>query len=183
MKRYALCLVLVFSITAAGTATAAVKPWQWTTAQASSALMRQAEDFAVIAETSRDLTRAVCRGKGKAVQRRFVAFSCTATVSGSISEGTTALRVNARTRRAGGLCWAIAPAVIPSGCLAPGRRAEGSARDAWAAAYRVIDDRYVQNGQCFAHGAGFFSCSWQLADGAHRGTVTFKPGPVVKVLS
>src|SRR5688572_2810685 len=156
MKRYAFCLALVSVFTITATASAAVKAWQWTTAQASAALMRQSEDFVVVAETSRDLTRAVCRGKGKAVQRRFVAFSCTATVSG----GTTALRVNARTRRAGGLCWAIAPAVIPSGCLAPGRRAEGSARDAWVAAYKVIADRYVQNGQCFAHGAGFFSCSW-----------------------
>jgi hypothetical protein len=183
MKLLAVCLLALTFAAATTAATPKPKPWQWTTAQASSALMRQAEDFYVVGETTRDLTRAVCRGKGKAVQRRFLAFTCTATVSGSIAEGTSRLRVAAKTRKADGLCWAVAPASIPSGCFAPGKRAEGSPRDAWVAAYRVIDDRNVQGGGCLAHGSGFFSCSWTDAQGEHRGTVTFKPLPVVKVLS
>lgn len=182
MKRAVVCLVL-FAAFAQTVFAATPKPWQWTTAQASSALMRQAEDFYVVSEQDRDLLRATCRGKGKPVQRRFVAFACTAGVSGSIAEGTINLRVNAKTRRAGGLCWAVVPAPIPSNCLAPGRRGEGSARDAWAAAYRVIDDRNVQNGGCVPHGAGFFSCSWTTATGPHRGSVVFSPQPVVRVLS
>lgn len=178
-----LCLVAIVAIGLVGTALAALKPYQWTTAQAAAAMMRQAEDFYVVAETTRELDKAVCRGKGKPVQRKFVVFTCTATVSGSIAEGPINLRVIARTRKAGGLCWAVAPAPIPSGCFAPGRRTEGSSDAAWAAAYRVIDDRYVQDGRCLSHGAGFFTCSWTTADGVHRGTVVFARSPVVRVLS
>ena len=177
MRFYVVCLVMVVFGTAAVSVSAAVKPYQWTTAQASAALMRQSEDFYVSDQGAVDLTSARCRGTGKAVQRRFVAFTCSA-----IAEGLN-LRVKARTRRAGGLCWAVAPAPIPSGCLVAGRRAEGSPGDAWPAVYRLINDRSVQGGRCIPHGSGFFSCSWTLADGTHRGTVTFKPGPVVKVLS
>lgn len=182
MKRAVVCLVLLATFTQTGYA-ATPKPWQWTAAQASSALMRQSEDFYVVAEQTRDLLRSTCRGKGKAVQRHFIVFTCTVGLSGSIAEGTITRRVNAKTRRAGGLCWAVAPAPIPSGCLAPGRRAEGSVRDAWAAAYRVVDDRNVQDGGCLPHGAGFFSCSWTTATGAHRGVVVFSPAPTVRMLS
>jgi hypothetical protein len=182
---FTLCLLAGVAVTTFGGQAlgAAPKPWQWTTAQASAALMRQAEDFAVVDETERDLMEAICRGKGKPVQRRYVAFTCVATLSGSIQEGQATVRVVARTRRAGGLCWAVAPASIPSACLTPGKRAEGSAGAAWSAAYRTINDRYVQKGRCDPHGSGFFTCSWVDAQGEHRGTVTFSPAPIVRVLS
>lgn len=177
MKRYALCLVLVLTITAAGTATAAVKPWQWTTVQASSALMRQSEDFYYeVGVESHDITSARCRGTGKAVQRRFVSFVCTA-----VTQEMT-LRVTAKTRRAGGLCWAVAPAPIPSGCLAPGKRGVGSADDAYRAAVAKVGPMNF-NSRCWPNGSGFYSCTWQTGEVVHRAVVVFSPSPVVRVLS
>lgn len=183
MRLGVVCLVLILTLSLGAESVSAVtpKPWQWTTAQAGAALMRQAEDFYFSERGSVDLTSARCRGTGKSVQRRFVSFTCS--VVAPNGQEYLNLRVSAKTRRAGGLCWAVAPTPVPFGCLLAGKRAEGSPRDAWIAAYRVIDDRYVQGGRCLAHGSGFFSCSWTDAEGAHRGTVVFKPAPVVKVLS
>ena len=178
-----LVAVIALVVGLSATATAATKPWLWTTKQASSALMRQAEDFVVEQEQSRDLVAARCRGVGKAVQRRYSRFLCTATAQRGAGDPLLNIRVNAKTRRAGGICWAAAPNPIPSGCFAPGVRGEGSPRDAWAAMYRTVDNRYVQGGDCLPHGAGFFTCSWSDAAGPHRGTVVFRPQPVAKVLS
>lgn len=177
MTRYALCLALVLAFTISATAGAATKPYQWTTAQASAALMRQAEDFYYeVGVGSHDITSARCRGTGKAVQRRFVSFVCTA----AAQEMT--LRVAAKTRRAGGLCWAVAPAPIPSGCLAPGRRGVGSPDDAYRAAVAKVGPMNF-NSRCWPNGSGFYSCTWQTGEVVHRAVVVFSPAPVVKVLS
>lgn len=148
-------------------------------AQVTSALMRQSEGFHVIEGQSEDLASARCRGTRRA-SGRFVAFTCTGTVAVGFEK--LAVRIAARTRRAGGVCWAVAPAAIPSGCLAPGKRGEGSSDDAFRAAVRVVGNTN-QNFRCIPHGSGFFSCTWEDASGLHRGTVTFKPAPAVRVIS
>lgn len=176
------CLLL------AGSAIAAtVKPWLWAPQQASSALMRQAEDFYVEttdtgAKLPRDLVTTRCRGTGKAVARRFVSFRCTATVQRGVADSPLNVRVNAKTRRAGGLCWAFPPTPIPSGCFAPGRRGEGSIEDAFRAMVQKVGT-FNHDFRCLAHGAGFFACSWMTAEIVHRGTVIFSPAPMVRVLS
>lgn len=197
MFRGTLALALCASALIAAIGNAALpkpKPYQWTTAQASAAIMRQAEDFYVSDRGYVDLTSARCRGVGKGVQRRFVAFTCTATAPNGIAE-TLNLRVTAKTRKAGGLCWSVQPAplvvspeeymVLPSGCFAPGKRGEGSTSDAYRAMAQASGTagKHGPNSRCWPHGAGFFACSWTDVNGTHRATVTFTPAPVVKVLT
>lgn len=180
IRRLAVGLVLA-TLLVGPAAAAATKPYQWTPQQASSALMRQAQDF-YVDTTAHDLMAAKCRGTGKRFGARYVAFLCTAGLKVGLSDPTLSVRVAAKTRRAGGLCWSITPAAIPSGCLAAGVRGIGSTSRAWVAAYKAINDRNVGDGHCLAHGSGFFTCTWHQADGDHRGTVVFQPGPVFKLL-
>ena len=167
------------------------KPYQWTTAQANAALMAQSEDFYIEEleigkPVDRDLLSVRCRGTGNAVQRRFVASTCAASYEQRGDDMPHAVVVNARTRKAGGLCWSVAPEAIPSGCLAPGiRDGKGSVQDAFL---RIsIHERLIGKGRVqfrgATHGAGFFTVWWENASGAHTGTVTFGgPQPVVRVL-
>lgn len=183
MRLFALCLVAGLVVTGAVTAAVKPRPYQWTTAQASAALMRQAEDFYYeVGVESHDITTARCRGTGKAVQRRFVSFICIAAAPRGISDPVLNLRVPAKTRRAGGLCWAVAPAPIPSGCLAAGRRGVGSSDDAFRAVVTKVGPMNF-NSRCWPNGAGFYSCTWETTGVVHRATVVFAPAPVVKVLS
>lgn len=189
MKLSVACLVALLVTAPVTAATVKPKPYQWTTAQASAAIMRQSEDFYVDyfdefggQSLPRDLTAAQCRGTGKAVQRHFVAFKCTVSVQRGIAVPLLSVSVIAKTRKAGGLCWAVPPQPIPSGCLAPGKRGEGSVRDAFVAIARQVGTMN-QNFRCWPNGAGFFSCHWSDAGGIHRGTVVFSPAPVVKIIS
>lgn len=74
MKRYALCLVLAFSITAAGTAIAATqpKPWQWKPPKAATKLVAAQP----IAFDSYRLSSATCVGKSKGIAGRYSRFLC-----------------------------------------------------------------------------------------------------------
>lgn len=184
MRLSVVCLVLIaaMSVTAAYGALH-LKSYQWTTAQASAALMRQAEDFYYeVGVESHDITTARCRGTGKAAKRRFISFICTATAPRGISDPVLSLRVLAKTRRAGGLCWAVAPAPIPSGCLAAGRRGVGSSDDAYRALVAKVGPMNF-NSRCWPNGSGFYSCTWETDQVVHRATVVFKPGATVTVLS
>ncbi len=85
-------------------------------------------------------------------------------------------------RRAGGLC--VSPSglrLVPPACLARGRRAKGSIRDAYTAFRRKIPSP-TKKGECIGHGSGFYSCQVEDGTGLHRATVTFTPAPVVRVL-
>jgi hypothetical protein len=177
---------VIVALVLAASATAAA-PSRWTPSQAASAMMRQAEDFYV--ETTelgykmpRDLTAARCRGTGKHVQRRFVSFVCKATLQRGVADPLLNVRVNAKTRRAGGICWAADPSPIPSGCFAPGRRGEGSVTEAFRAMVRKVGTSN-QDFRCLPHGAGFFTCSWTTGEGQHRGTVTFGQRAVVRIIA
>lgn len=179
--------VLVLGLIVASPAVGVTKPLRWTPSQARAALMSQAEDFYVQdlggnSSLSRDLSSVRCRGTGKAVQHRFVSFLCSATVQLGAADPLLIARVSAKTRRAGGLCWAVLPKPIPSGCLAAGKRGMGSPDQAFRAMAGVVGTANL-NFRCWPNGAGFFSCSWTDAMGVHRGTVVFAPQPVVKVLS
>lgn len=186
MRLSVVCLVAVAALSAPGIA-APPKPWQWTTAQAIAAIMRQAEGFYV--ETTdagyrfpRDLTTTKCRGTGTSVASRFVTFTCVATYQRGVADPAGTVRVVAKTRRAGGLCWAVSPAPIPSGCLAPGTRSSGSRAEVG----RLVYARFGAPAQEFTvvpHGSGFYSWRWISGAVERRGTVTFTPRPVLKLLS
>jgi hypothetical protein len=170
--RYVLALGALAAM-AAGvmSATAATpKPHQWTTAQAAAAIRAYGDELAA----PRDLVSVTCRGIGKPAARRFVTFRCRVT----LEDGR--LLLNAKTRRAGGLCFATG--VVPSGCLAPGKRAKGSLTEVARAVYA----KYGAPAQTFtatAHGSGFYSWTWVSGAETHRGTVKFAPQPVVKIQS
>lgn len=155
------------------------KPWQWTTAQASAAMMRQSMSFYRVpgSDIGGNLASVRCRGTGTAVQHRFVAFTCS-----GLAEGNAHIRIAAKTRRGGGLCWAVAPAPIPSGCLARGLRVAGSVNDAGGAMFDIVGGAN-QFFHCWPNGAGFFSCSWSDTNGIHRGVVVFSPKPKARVVS
>ena len=125
-----------------------------------------------------------CRGLGKRIAGRFVAFRCAIDFDGGASPDLDT-PVWAKTRRAGGLCWSTQSlALVPSGCLAPGKRAKGTLSAAYAAFRTVVKVSPVSAG-CVANGAGFYSCFWTEGAGGsidHRATVIFSPTPVVKVL-
>ena len=87
-------------------------------------------------------------------------------------------------RRAGGLC--VSPSglrQVPPACLASGRRAKGSIRDAYITFRRTIPVSPTRKGECIGYGSGFYACQVRDSRGLHRATVTFAPTPVVRVLS
>jgi hypothetical protein len=188
MKLLVVLLVGAIIVGSASAATPRPKAWQWTTTEAAAAIMRQAEDFYAepisggTSTSPRDLVSARCRGTGKATQRHFTTFRCTAMAQRGVADPLATVPVTARTRRLGGLCWAVSPAPIPSGCFAPGNRAEGSIKDAFRAIVRKVGT-FNHDFRCIPHGSGFYSCSWWTADGIHRGLVVFSPNPIVRILS
>lgn len=186
MRLAVVCLVVVGFLTIFTTAVTAAtpKPYQWTPAQASAYIRGYSEDIAIDPETTlpQNLVAISCRGTGKKIMGRFVAFRCPATVKESrIQALPRKVTFLAKTRRAGGLCFS-ATGVVPSKCLAAGKRGRGSVDGAFQAMAHVVGIAN-QNFRCLANGAGFYSCSWTDAAGAHRGTVVFAPSPIAKVLS
>jgi hypothetical protein len=153
------------------------KPYQWTTAQASAAIKQQsAYVYRDEQGNQQSLVKLACRGTGKAVQRRYVAFRCTAKFTGAVT-GTLV----ARTRKAGGLCWSLT-STVPGACLAAGTRVPGSIREAflaWRGAL-TVSPAYTA---CVANGSGFYSCWWSDTVKTHRGYVVFSPSPRVKMRS
>jgi hypothetical protein len=180
-----LSATLALGAAAATAAAVEPKPYQWTPPQAAAAIRAQGEELYVEQERflPRDLVSLICRGAGKGVAGRFTSFRCAATFEPSGSADTVLVEYRAtftaRTRKAGGLCWSTA--VIPSACLAPGRRARGSvarAQRAMVQKFGTLDQSFY----CIANGAGFYSCSWMTAEKAHHGTVVFSSTPVVRVI-
>jgi hypothetical protein len=184
--------LIVFAIftalTITATASAATKPWQWTPAQAATAIRSQGDEVYVEPERflPRDLVTISCRGLGKRIAGRFVAFRCPAHFEdgGSFTQPVeNRAMIWAKTRRAGGLCWSTTSlAAVPSGCLTQGMRAKGSVRDAFRAMVQQVGT-LNHSFRCVANGSGFFSCSWMTAEVVHRGIVVFAPKPVARVLS
>jgi hypothetical protein len=87
-------------------------------------------------------------------------------------------------RRAGGLCVSPSgPSLVPPACLARGRRARGSTRDAYTAFRRKVTVSPSKKGECIGYGSGFYACQVRDSAGLHRATVTFTPAPVVRVLT
>jgi hypothetical protein len=187
MSLYRICLVAVCTFVLAGSALAATSPWQWTPAQAASAVRSDTQlvytdDYGLDME----LSKLTCRGVGKAVQRRFLSFRCTATYlrRGTVIRPdevkTAILQVKIRRVGRGSVCAAVD--IVPVSCLAKGTRAPGSMREAYAA-YRQTTQASPSDDECYAHGSGFYSCWWEDSTGRHRATITFAPRPEVKVLS
>lgn len=150
-------------------ALAASKPWQWTTAQAAAAISAKGDEL----RNPSDFVSARCRGVTKASPGRFTSFRCTAV----LEDGSVVL--NAKTRRAGGLCWAEGK--VPSGCLAPGARGSGSLSAVARAVYAKLGAP-AQTFSATAHGSGFYSWAWVSGDSQRQGTVTFSPAPVLREL-
>ena len=147
------------------------KPWQWTPAQAATAIRSYGDELSAPS----DLVGVTCRGTGKKVSGRFVTFRCRVTLEDK------QLTLNARTRRSGGLCFAAS--VVPSDCLATGKRARGSLTDVARAVYAKFGAP-AQTFTATAHGSGFYSWTWVSGEVMHRGTVTFTAsGPVLKVFA
>lgn len=175
----AICVGLLMTSLLAVTETgyAALRPYQWTTKQAATAIRAQGSYlYADERGQSQGLVRLACKGRGKAVQHRYTGFRCAASFTGGAA-GT----ITAKTRRAGGLCWSLT-ATVPGGCLASGDRAPGSIRDAflaWRSALTVSPAYTV----CVASGIGFYSCWWSDTVTVHRGTVVFSPAPKIRMLS
>lgn len=174
----ALC-VLLLSATAQG---ATPKPYWWTPAQAVAGIRVYGEEMYVEPErgVQRDLVSVSCRGTGKKMAGRFLTFRCPASFQGTAAIPAYRAVVFAKTRRAGGICFAT-KLPIPSGCFAPGVRAKGSLTEAFRAVVTKVGHP-SQDFSALAHGAGFYSWTWLSGDVAHRGTVTFKPKPVVVVV-
>lgn len=185
LRAAVLSATLALGAAAATAAAAEPKPYQWTPSQAVAAIRAQGDELYVDQERflPRDLVSLTCRGKGKAMAGRFTSFRCAATFEPSGSPDTVLIEYRAtftaRTRRAGGLCWSTA--VVPSACLAAGRRARGSVAKAYRAMVQKIGT-LNHSLYCLANGAGFYSCSWMTADTAHHGSVVFSPTPVVRVI-
>ena len=119
--------------------------------------------------------------------RRYVAFRCPATYTrkGTLtqSEGwTKSVTIDVKMRKVGkgSICAAIG--AVPSACLAAGTRAKGTILDAYHA-YRRTTQSSPMDDEIYAHGSGFYSVWWEDSTGRHTATITFKPAPVVKVLS
>jgi hypothetical protein len=180
----ALCLAAVAQIASGATTP---KPYQWTPAQATAAIMTHADDLyddlyddPVSAHPNRDALASSCRGLGKRVAGRFVSFRCAtriAKIGMFIPEVTVTLF--AKTRRAGGLCWNEGSlAAVPSGCLAGGPRTKGSPDQAVLALRRWLPTKYggpalwQQTVNCGPHGSGFYLCSWE-GEPSGRPSVTF----------
>lgn len=185
MTRIVLCLLLLSTVVVAS-AGAVVKPWQWTPAQAASAVRSETELVYTDIGLDMELTKLTCRGVGKAVQLRYLAFSCPATYTrkGTIirPDEVKQVRVTVKMRKfgKGSICAAVG--TVPTACLAKGTRAKGSMSEAYSA-YRYTTQSSPIDDECYAHGSGFYSCWWEDSTGRHQVTITFSPRPVVKVLN
>jgi hypothetical protein len=164
------CLALAAFFTTAATGATKPKPYQWTTMQAASAVRTYGDELSA----PRDFVSATCHGTGRKTAGRFLTFRCRVT----LEDGRLVL--NAKTRRAGGLCFAAG--VVPSGCLAPGKRGRGSITEVARAVYAKFGAP-AQTFTVAANGAGFYSWTWLSGEVAHRGTVTFAPTARLKVLT
>lgn len=186
MRLFVICLVSGLVITTAATA-ATPKPYQWTTAQAAQAV--RAETQLVYTDEyglDMELAQITCRGVGKAVQRRYLAFRCPATY---LRKGTlvrpdeikrVVVSVKMRKVGRGSICAAVG--IVPSACLAKGTRAKGTMSSAYSA-YRQKTQASPSDDECYAHGSGFYSCWFEDSTGRHKVTITFSPNPIVRVLS
>lgn len=175
----AICVVLLVTSLLAvnGTGYAALRPYQWTTKQAVVAIKAQGSYlYADNTGRAEGLVRLTCRGTGRSVQHRYSGFRCAATFTGGVI-GV----VIAKTRKAGGLCWALS-ATVPGACLASGARAPGSIREAFLAwrSSLTVSPAYTS---CVASGTGFYSCWWSDTVTTHRGIVIFSPAAHVRMLS
>lgn len=159
---------LMWVVTSSGVH-AAITPRPLTPTQAAAAISAQGPAL----DPTSDFVSASCRGTARKAPGRFLAFRCVAVLEAS------RLVLLAKVRRAGGLCWGVS--VVPSGCLAAGRRATGSIAAASTAVYRELG----APSQSFAirgHGSGFYSWTWLSGGVEKRGSVTFGPTPVVRTL-
>lgn len=178
MSSYRFCILpalcaLLLPVAAQG---ATPKPWQWTPTQATAAIRAQGDDIYMNEHSIEiDLSSVTCRGMSKAGVGRFVSFRCAAVFE------QARVTLYAKTRRAGGMCWSTRSlATVPPACLAQGARKRGTSLAAKRAMTEVVGQRLFR---CLAGGFGFYACVWQDGVTPMSGTVTFSPGPVVKVLS
>lgn len=185
MRLIVVCLVTLVAVSVADAATP--KPYQWTTKQAAQAV--RSETQLVYTDESgldMDLTQIACKGVGKAVQRRYLAFRCSATYTrpGTIvvpaETKRVVIQVKMRKVGRGSICANVG--TVPLACLAKGTRAKGSMSSAYSA-YRRKTQASPSDDECYAHGSGFYSCWYEDSTGRHTVTIIFAPSPVVKVLS
>lgn len=167
-----LAAVALLALTFTSLAAAQAKPYQWTPAQAKAAIIAYGDEL--------ELVRVTCRGTGRRAAGRFTTFRCAATIEGSATDPATRKMLYAKTRPAGGLCWSTRT-VVPSGCLAPGKRAKGSLTEVARAVYQKFGPP-AQTFSVTVHGSGFYSWTWVSGDVTRTGAVVFSPRPVVRML-
>ena len=190
--RTVVIIVVAAALVAATSAYAAVKPkpWQWTTAQAASALILWDPSVFPSRERMEAVNKARCTGRGKAVQGRFVAFRCVTGFgqrTGNVAK-TAVLWVRVRKVGRGQPCVSLTSlAAIPAECLDP-TGAPRVAGDPYLGLRKAMTIRMGTGGlwssaiECIGYGAGFYTCTFD--NPAERGaallTLTSK-GAVVKV--
>jgi len=175
-------LAAVLAAVLAVSAAAAVAPYRWTPALASSQLVRwnpaifHPEDpFGV------DVKSARCGARGPAVQGRYLAFRCAATFKSRSARGVptaSTVWMKVRQQGSGQPCVSLTGlAAIPAGCLRTvGARVAGSLREARAAV--TARTAAVLPPECVGYGAGFYLCGYTVADVPGRAAVSFSPTKV-----
>jgi hypothetical protein len=184
---------IVVTLFAVGVAAAAPKPWEWTPAAASRAVVAaHLAVFPSLVGDTGEITAATCLGQGTANAKRFTAFRCASRVFFNSKPVRQAI-VWVRIRRVGKgqVCANIGSlAAIPVNCLntTGPSRTEGTTLHAW---YAVRQAMTVRMGtptlwraaiSCLSYGAGFYTCSFESATEEGRASVTLTTdGPIVRI--
>jgi len=161
--------------------------WQWKPSQAAAAV-KQLGRFQP-REQGGMIGNVTCQGRGKPNQGRWAAFKCSAQVKATLRAEYQTVPVWAKVRRATPptVCVStVSLAAVPADCLNPkGKRVSGDPYEPlrWTLTKRFMEDTsipYQGPTDCWAHGSGFYSCSF----GVGTATVLLRPtGAVVKITS
>lgn len=171
--RVAVAVSVAVALVGAGVAWAATpKPWMWTPAQASDAVIAQ-EDVIFPNDLGGWLpggrfTAARCVGQGSAVAKRYTRFRCQAVWLGrgiKAEPESHIVWLKVRRFRAGEACLGYdGRTSVPSGCLALNGARVGNRDDAIKAMRIYLQQKlglsFIYQGPtgCVGHGSGFYRC-------------------------
>lgn len=176
--------ILAAAIAIIPTASAAPAPYSWTPAQASAQLVTwnpQVWVDPVAPSYEVAIRSARCGGSGPAVRGRYLSFRCVATFQSRSARGTPhalVLFVKVRRQGTGQPCVSLKSlGAIPAGCLRTvGARVPGSIREARGEVRKRTGS--VMSPECAGYGAGFYLCTYEIADQPGRAAVSFAPTKV-----
>jgi hypothetical protein len=189
----AVVVLSLISLLAASTATAAKpKPYAWTTTQATTQIRGANLDVFGSAHLG-TLVISKCAGKGPAVAKRYLSFSCAATwTPRGIAQTPKKLTLFAKVRPVGKGQPCVALGTIPAACLARGARLTGTTGEARVALAKKLGADagatipYQGPMECASYGAGYFNC-WFGANGEPtdpgmgHATVILAATPIINV--